>query len=61
MRMKCFLLDLGWLEVWLQVRWGRFPKPSMRRYRPVLRRQTDRVHDRLLHRLADTFSPERPV
>jgi hypothetical protein len=33
----------------------------MRRYRPTARHRAVRVREHLLHQLADTFSPERPV
>jgi hypothetical protein len=59
MRVKHFLLNLGWLEIWLQLRFGRRDRQALRRYRPASRRRTERAHDRLLHQLADTFSPER--
>lgn len=61
MRVKNILLNLGWLEIWVQLRFGRVSKNLMRRYRPTSKHRTDRVRDRLLHRLADTFSPERSI
>ncbi len=59
MRVKNFLLNLGWLEIWLQLRLGRRDNPPMRRYRPVSRSRAERVRDRMLHQLADTFSAEQ--
>jgi hypothetical protein len=61
MRVKTFILDLGWLEIWLRIRFGRAARNRMRRYRPVSRGRAGHIRDQLLCHLADTFSPERPV
>jgi len=59
MRVKSFLLNLGWIEIWLQLRLGRPAARPMRRYRPTSRPGIERARDHLLHRLANTFSPDR--
>jgi hypothetical protein len=59
MRVRNFLLNVGWLEIWLQVRLGRHEHVPMRRYRPIARRRLGRARDLLMHQLADTFSPDQ--
>jgi hypothetical protein len=59
MRVKSYLLNLGWLEVYLQLRLGRAEACPMRRYFPAPRLRSDRVRSRILHNLGDHLFPGR--
>lgn len=59
MHVKNFRLSLGWLEIGLNLRFGRPIYVPLRRYRPTSRHRIERARDQLLRQLADTFSPDR--
>lgn len=59
MYVKNLLLSLGWLEIGLNLRFGRQLYPPLRRYRPTSRHRIERARNQLLRQLADTFSPDR--